>query len=73
MLHWVIELIPLAVFGVVASIVATKGFGAFVDLGIFVVSVLMGLGLHLTYYLLRIGSAPGAGRCRFCAGCATRW
>lgn len=54
MLHWVIELIPLAVFGIVASIVATKGFGAFLNLGMFVLSVLVGLGLHLTYYLLRI-------------------
>jgi Na+/H+-dicarboxylate symporter len=53
-LHWVIELIPLAVFGIVASIVATKGFGAFVNLGMFVASVLVGLTLHLTYYLLRI-------------------
>jgi DAACS family dicarboxylate/amino acid:cation (Na+ or H+) symporter len=53
-LHWVIELIPLAVFGVVASIVATQGFTPFFNLGIFVVSVLVGLGLHLSYYLLRI-------------------
>ena len=54
MLHWIIEVIPLAVFGIVASIVATKGFGAFLNLGMFVVSVLVGLALHLTYYLLRI-------------------
>lgn len=54
MLHWVIELIPLAVFGIVASIVATKGFGAFLNLGMFVISVLVGLALHLSYYLLRI-------------------
>lgn len=54
MLHWIIEVIPLAVFGIVASIVATKGFGAFINLGMFVVSVLVGLALHLTYYLTRI-------------------
>ena len=54
LLHWVIEVIPLAVFGIVASIVAVKGFGAFLNLGMFVVSVLVGLALHLTYYLLRI-------------------
>jgi Na+/H+-dicarboxylate symporter len=53
-LHWVIELIPLAVFGIVASIVAKEGFGAFLKLGVFVLSVLVGLALHLTYYLLRI-------------------
>jgi Na+/H+-dicarboxylate symporter len=54
MLHWVIELIPLAVFGIVASIVATQGFEPFKKLAMFVVSVLVGLGLHLTYYLTRI-------------------
>jgi Na+/H+-dicarboxylate symporter len=53
-LHWVIELIPLAVFGVIASIVALEGFDAFFRLGMFVVSVLVGLALHLTYYLVRI-------------------
>src|SRR5439155_21127697 len=54
MLHWIIEVIPLAVFGIVASIVAIKGFEAFKSLGLFVVSVLVGLALHLTYYLVRI-------------------
>jgi DAACS family dicarboxylate/amino acid:cation (Na+ or H+) symporter len=53
-LHWVIVLIPLAVFGIVASIVATKGFTPFISLGVFVLTVLLGLALHLTYYLLRI-------------------
>ncbi|HEY2410638.1 MAG TPA: dicarboxylate/amino acid:cation symporter [Pirellulaceae bacterium] len=53
-LHWVIEFIPLAVFGVVASIVAEKGFDDFKRLGMFVVSVLVGLALHFSYYLLRI-------------------
>src|SRR5256885_3371379 len=42
MLHWVIELIPLAVFGIVASIVATQGFEPFKKLAMFVVSVLLG-------------------------------
>ena len=53
-LHWVIELIPLAVFGIVTRIVATQGFEPFKSLAIFVVSVLLGLLLHLTYYLTRI-------------------
>jgi DAACS family dicarboxylate/amino acid:cation (Na+ or H+) symporter len=54
LLHWVIELIPLAVLGIVAHIVATQGFGTFLGLGLFVVSVLLGLLLHLGWYLLRI-------------------
>ena len=54
MLHWIIEVIPLAVFGIVASIVGTKGFADFIALGWFVVAVLVALLLHSMYYLLRI-------------------
>jgi DAACS family dicarboxylate/amino acid:cation (Na+ or H+) symporter len=53
-LHWIIEIIPLAVFGIVASIVGTEGFGDFVALGAFVVAVLIALLLQATYYLVRI-------------------
>ena len=41
-LHWIIDLVPLAVFGIVASIVGVKGFGDFLALGGFVVAVLAG-------------------------------
>lgn len=54
MLHWIIEVIPLAVFGIVASIVGTKGFGAFVGLGAFIIAVLVALALQFAYYLVRI-------------------
>jgi DAACS family dicarboxylate/amino acid:cation (Na+ or H+) symporter len=54
MLHWIIEVIPLAVFGIVASLIALKGFGAFVGLGAFVVAVLVALFLQMCYYLVRI-------------------
>ena len=53
-LHWIIEVIPFAVFGIVASIVGTKGFSAFAQLGAFVVTVLIALALQLLYYLLMI-------------------
>ena len=53
-LQWIIELIPLAVLCVVANIVGTKGFGAFIGLGVFVIAVLVALSLQLTYYLVRI-------------------
>ena len=53
-LHWIIDVIPLAVFGIVASIVGVKGFGDFVALGAFVVAVLVGLALQATYYLVRV-------------------
>jgi Na+/H+-dicarboxylate symporter len=54
MLHWVIALVPLAVFGKVASIVGVSGFRPFVALGWFVVAVVVALGLQCAYYLSRI-------------------
>jgi Na+/H+-dicarboxylate symporter len=53
-LHWIIDLVPLAVFGLVASIVGTKGFGAFHALGVFVIAVIVALILQAAYYLIRI-------------------
>jgi DAACS family dicarboxylate/amino acid:cation (Na+ or H+) symporter len=53
-LGWVIALVPLAVFGKVASIVGVSGFAPFVALGWFVVSVLCALAIQATYYLVRI-------------------
>ncbi len=54
LLHWIIEIIPLAVFGIVASIIGTKGFADFIALGGFVVAVIVALLLHAAYYLARI-------------------
>jgi len=53
-LHWVIALVPLAVFGKVASIVGVSGFRPFVALGWFVAAVLVALLIQSTYYMLRI-------------------
>jgi Na+/H+-dicarboxylate symporter len=53
-LHWIIDVIPLAVFGIVASIVGVKGFSDFVALGGFLVAVLVGLSFQATYYLVRV-------------------
>ncbi|MGB4067897.1 MAG: dicarboxylate/amino acid:cation symporter [Nitrospira sp.] len=53
-LHWIIVVVPLAVFGIVASIVGTEGFAPFKALGMFVVSVLLALAIQAGYYLLRI-------------------
>ncbi len=54
MLHWVIALVPLAVFGKVASIVGVSGFRPFVALGWFVAAVLVALFIQCIYYLTRI-------------------
>jgi len=53
-LHWIIELVPFAVFGVVASIIGTEGFAPFKALGIFVLCVLLALAIQAAYYLVRI-------------------
>jgi DAACS family dicarboxylate/amino acid:cation (Na+ or H+) symporter len=53
-LHWIIEVIPLAVFGIVARIIAIEGFAAFVGLGAFVLAVILALALQMGYYLTRI-------------------
>jgi DAACS family dicarboxylate/amino acid:cation (Na+ or H+) symporter len=53
-LGWVIALVPLAVFGKVASIVGVSGFRPFAALGLFVLSVLAALAIQATYYLTRI-------------------
>ncbi|WP_411728437.1 dicarboxylate/amino acid:cation symporter [Methyloglobulus sp.] len=53
-LHWIIAVVPLAVFGIIASIVGTQGFGGFKALGLFVASVIIALTLQAIYYLTRI-------------------
>ena len=53
-LHWIIAVVPLAVFGIVASIIGTEGFAQFRALGIFVLSVLLALVIQAAYYLVRI-------------------
>lgn len=53
-LHWVVDIIPIGVLCIVASIVGTRGFAPFVSLAWFVVSVIAALCLQATYYLVRV-------------------
>lgn len=53
-LEAILELLPFAVFGVVASIVGAKGFADFAALGGFVVAVIAALLLQASYYMLRV-------------------
>jgi Na+/H+-dicarboxylate symporter len=53
-LHWVIQLVPIGVFGVVAGVVGREGFGPFLALGVFIFAVLLALTLQAAYYLLRV-------------------
>ncbi|MCC2642153.1 MAG: putative C4-dicarboxylate transport protein [Nitrospira sp.] len=52
-LGWIILLVPLAVFGVVAQVVGKSGVGVFSVLWIFLAAMLAGLAIHgLVYYPL---------------------
>lgn len=63
-LHWVIDVVPFGVFGIVASIVGTQGLAPFQALGAFVGAVILALLLQATYYLtrIRLGSWVRPGR-----------
>ena len=53
MLHWVVQTVPFAVFGVVAQVVGRSGVTVFHALGGFLGVILLGLGIHsLIYYPL---------------------
>ncbi len=53
-LHWVIALVPLAVFGIVSKTIALQGFAPFKALGAFVLAVIVALLLQAGYYLTRV-------------------
>ena len=53
-LHWIIQLVPLGVFAVVATTVGVKGLGELLKMGHFVVAVLVALSLQAVWYLVRI-------------------
>jgi Na+/H+-dicarboxylate symporter len=54
-LHWVIQVVPFGVFGIVSSVVGKNGFQPFIGLGYFILAVLLGLFLQAIWYLARIG------------------
>jgi Na+/H+-dicarboxylate symporter len=53
-LHWVIALVPIAVFGIVSKTIALQGFAPFKALGSFVIAVILALFLQAAYYLTRV-------------------
>jgi Na+/H+-dicarboxylate symporter len=53
-LHWVIALVPLAVFGIVSKTIALQGFAPFKALGAFLLAVIVALLLQAGYYLTRV-------------------
>lgn len=49
---WAMRLVPFAVFGLIAALVATTGIDIFKGLGYYILIVIMGLVLLLVFYLL---------------------
>jgi len=66
-LLWVVAVVPLAVFGVVAVSIARQGFGLFLNLGWFIVAVLAGLPCQLVLYLTEVGLIGRTSPVRFLA------
>jgi DAACS family dicarboxylate/amino acid:cation (Na+ or H+) symporter len=67
-LLWIVALVPLAVFGVVATSLARQGLGLFVGLGGFIGTVLLGLALQLCWYLGLLATLGRMGPRRFLVG-----
>jgi Na+/H+-dicarboxylate symporter len=53
-LHWIINLVPIGVFAIVAKVVGVEGFEPFKALGAFVFAVILALALQTGWYLIRI-------------------
>lgn len=53
-LHWVIYIVPIGVFAIVARVIGKEGFGPFKAMGVFIIAVLLALSLQTAWYLIRI-------------------
>ena len=53
-LHWIIQLVPIGVFAIVAKVVGVEGFGRFYAMGAFVLAVCIALFLQSVWYMMRI-------------------
>jgi len=69
-LLWVVALVPLAVFGVVAANIMRSGLGIFRSLGWFIVVVLAGLACQVAWYLVQLAVFARMSPVRFLRGAA---
>ena len=69
-LLWVVALVPIAVFGVVAANIMRSGLGIFLSLGWFIVVVLAGLACQITWYLFQLLVFARMSPVRFLRGAA---
>ncbi|MCC5918343.1 MAG: dicarboxylate/amino acid:cation symporter [Cryomorphaceae bacterium] len=61
-IKWAMKIAPFAVFGLISQIIARVGFGALLSLGVYVLTVIVGLLILLALYLIILkffaGMAP---------------
>ena len=69
-LLWVIALVPLAVFGVVAAKIMRSGLEVFQSLAWFIVVVVAGLACQITWYLIQLTIFARMSPIRFLKGAA---
>ena len=69
-LLWVVALVPLAVFGVVAANIMRSGLDIFKSLVWFILVVLGGLACQVTWYLIQLGIFARMSPVRFLRGAA---
>src|SRR5262249_2258752 len=67
-IHWIIDVVPIAVFGIVAATVGKEGFSQFKALGAFVIAVLLALLLQAIFSGPRVRRQSGVRPGRFLAG-----
>jgi Na+/H+-dicarboxylate symporter len=70
---WVMEIAPLAIGCIIASIMATLGFQAIASLAWYTTAVLLALGLHMAFLLIVVKGVAGIGPRRFIAGMRDAW
>ena len=69
MLHWVVQLVPIIVLGVVAGEVGINGFSSFYSLLWLIAAVLLALALQFMYYMSRIWLQSWVSPARLLHGC----
>ena len=69
MLHWVVQLVPIIVLGVVAGEVGINGFSSFYSLLWLIAAVLLALALQFMYYMARVSLQSWVSPARLLHGC----
>ena len=69
-LLWIVALVPLAVFGIVAISIAREGLGLFLRLGWFIAAVVSGLAIQTIWYFAELSVLGRMGPIRFLRGAA---